>query len=358
MKKRSRHPLLLALYLSLIAMTVSSISVSAAWFTAYNRLFVAPVEIQVKTDRTLLVSTSDDLSSFQENIDFSDLGDSSVFLPVTSMFSKSTFLDEKGDTPVFLSSYLALTPIDGVPYTPKPATGGYFSQVFYLYADDDIYVTLSSEETTFEANHAKNVSVAKEKLASTARDEEVEAYAANMDKLVDALRLSILDPDKESYSYTILDPNKKENEDTLFGGRLDLVKSGFYNYYVGTDGEKYETVYGDVKNRDKILYDSDVHEEDSPVNGSLSSFNAATKAGVHAYREEESLANGVSYASEGAISLEEYEKSQDHWISLTRHKPKKIVVSLYLEGWDRDCLNETMGASFFSKLSFKIARER
>ena len=44
-------------------------------------------------------------------------------------------------------------------------------------------------------------------------------------------------------------------------------------------------------------------------------------------------------------------------IPLKRGEPKKIVLSIYLEGWDRDNVNNTMGANFISNVTFKILRE-
>ena len=39
------------------------------------------------------------------------------------------------------------------------------------------------------------------------------------------------------------------------------------------------------------------------------------------------------------------------------YNPTEIIVSVYMEGWDRDCINSTMGASFNFTLPFMIARE-
>ena len=354
MKIRKRNLLLIG-YLSLITLTVASISVSAAWFVAAANVHVESVKVQARTERSLQISTSDELSTFKDSISYSELKDSGLFQPVTSMYSDVNFINDKGSAPVFLSSYNVLTPTTGVPYTPDVASKGYFSETFYLYADDDLYVTLDPSATKFEADHENNLALAKQKTGS---DEEAEKMASQMDHLINALRISILDPDEDSYSYTILDPYKDSSTvETTYGGRLDLTKSGFYNYYVAANGEKYETIYGEVNDRDKAVYD-EVSEENTSYTGTLSSFNSGTKAGVHAYNEETSLANGLSYVKEDSCSLEEFRKDSNKWIPIKRYTPKKIVVSIYLEGWDRDCVNETMGASFLSTLSFMIARER
>ena len=39
------------------------------------------------------------------------------------------------------------------------------------------------------------------------------------------------------------------------------------------------------------------------------------------------------------------------------HPEKRIVLSIYMEGWDLDCTNAHMGGSFDLGLGFKILRE-
>ena len=62
---------------------------------------------------------------------------------------------------------------------------------------------------------------------------------------------------------------------------------------------------------------------------------------------------------ENSISLSSLGGKDSLWIlPLYRNQPRKIILSLYREGWDRDCINQTRGASFLSSISFEIARER
>ncbi len=350
--KNQKRRWLLGGYLGLILLSLSGLSVSLAWFVAAAQLQVQAVKVELRTERELKVSLTGEEGSFQEELSVKDLPDSGLFTPVTSMFSEENFLASKGSEPVFLSSYSPITPPNGVPYTPDKATSGFFSTDLYLLSDDDIYVTIDSLKTSFQPDHDNNYQVALQKENNDR--EKAESDAAKMDSLVKALRFSILDPSEEDYSYTILDPYY--GGDTLFGGRLDLTRSGFYNYYEAENGEKYETIYGDVKNREKAVYSSST--AGAKQSGTLTAFSSGTKEGVHAYDEEASLAKGVTYQSEGAMSLSQYEADPSRWIALERDTPKRIVLSIYLEGWDRDCVNETMGASFLSTLSFKIAKER
>ena len=113
----------------------------------------------------------------------------------------------------------------------------------------------------------------------------------------------------------------------------------------------------DIKNGDKENYD-------------YSSFDSLHQQGVHRLDLEASRKNGRIIEQEESISLEDLGvkdqkkgnqlslKDSKRIIPLYRNKPRKIILSLYREGWDRDCINQTMGASFLSSISFGIARER
>ena len=78
---------------------------------------------------------------------------------------------------------------------------------------------------------------------------------------------------------------------------------------------------------------------------------------VHQFDEAASVANGLEFAKEDSMSLDEINSEATKLlIPCYGHKPTEIVVSIYLEGWDLDCINATMGASFSTKLSFKLLR--
>ena len=80
-----------------------------------------------------------------------------------------------------------------------------------------------------------------------------------------------------------------------------------------------------------------------------------SRPNAYTYNEEQSKANGFEIAKEDSLWLGALKGDNTNLlIPLTSGVPTKIVLSIYLEGWDLDCVNATMGASFISKLSFKL----
>ena len=146
------------------------------------------------------------------------------------------------------------------------------------------------------------------------------------------------------------------------GGILDndTTSIGYYDYYIDpVTLDKYETVYGEYNNRDYIVYDEPL-EEDSELellDKSASAFNAMHKKGVHRFNKEASYEKGLRFATENKHTKAELAADPEQlMIYLDAHKPKKINVSLYIEGWDLDADNYTQGASFNANVSFKIDR--
>lgn len=335
-------------YLSLITLCVTSLSLSIAWYASASQLRVESIPVKLRTDRNLTISTSEDEDSFKSELSYEELSDSGLFSPVSGE-RKSSWYDSQESKPVLYSAYKPYASTDGVPADPTAATSGFFQEELYLKCDDDVYVTLDLDNTSFTSDTERN-----EAYASTLTSDETEKeeLVAGMNKLVNALRFSILVPDEDTYAYYLFDPNKETT--TYFGGTLDLGKTGFYNYYEDESGEQYETLFGEISNRDKAVYSTSTSA--IGYEGELTSFNSGTKEGVHHFLKDESLANGLTIASEDSLTLEE--SQTEMFIPLERYVPKKIVISIYLEGWDLDCINSTMGASFLSNICFRIARER
>ena len=127
-------------------------------------------------------------------------------------------------------------------------------------------------------------------------------------------------------------------------------------------------VYGQVLNRSEIqdlsngYYNEAVGGKDDlyvPETHPMlrNSFNAfkGSKNSAMSFKEEKM--SQIDYAKENSYSLEEL-KGYDTELRIPcyRDVPTEIVVSIYLEGWDKDCINATMGAKFNTTLSFKLLR--
>jgi hypothetical protein len=243
-----------------------------------------------------------------------------------------------------------------IPEVPLPVTmehgyeEGYFEKTLYLKADDNVLVTLDPEKTFFSNDRYDKLN----------NDEK-----AKLDRLFKSLRFSILvtDEDNESrsdYKYSIIDPNK--DGDTVFAGRLNTSTDDYYDYYqtsyVDTDGTtkvKYmETLYGDIdeSTRDQAEYGKPVAtEQDLDDNDS---FVSKTSPGVCPLIG----LSGVKAAKEHSYALaDQGGTSSSFTIPVYRNQPRKIVLDIYMEGWDKDCVNLTMGSEFKTNISFKIARE-
>ncbi len=412
--KRNRW--LFSLLLCLTGFSALGVSASVAWYAAATQLKISQIEISVRSERNLKVSTSADLSSFEEHKYTSEEDtslrltseDQDSFKSVSSMYSFKedyhtfsleddySWMERKDSAPVFTDGYM--TSSAKVPAVPSKATSGYFTKEIYLLADDDCYVTLDPETCLFNGYistkqgpilsnenvkneiHEENKKMATKLYANQSSDNDVEKWTEKMDSLYKALRVSLLVPDEEDYQYYIIDPFKEiETKDALgnaltyketyFAGRLNADLDEFYDTYTeeyDEDGKPLycETLYGDIdeSTRNKAVY-GQVCTEDQTKSDRIdkydqSSFNAYTNMNTKPLDFAASLSNGLIASKEHSYALaEQGDADCEVRIPVYRNQVRKIVLSIYLEGWDSDCINNTMGASFMSTLSFKIARE-
>ena len=357
------NKLILSLYIGCIALSVASISMSIAWFASSNRVRVSSFDISIDCDRELLISTDKD-EGYVERINYDEFSSSKNFLPLTTAHS-SSWLDIKSDTPLFYDETRYSLDEDAKLYSV--ANRGYFSQKFYLKSDDDVYVTIDSKNSFINAKEDYNHTYAEEiyEEYQSGDDEDlkkltVEDIEARLNQLVKAMRYSILITDEDDYSYVIIDPNK--NDETYLGGLLDNDIDYYYDYYQKKDDNAlYERVYGElIGDKDKIVYDEPLNEDSGyeSEDEEPSAFNAQHKKGVYQFNLEKSRANGVDFKKEEAIDIKSFDNEvKPYHFPVYRDEPQEIVVSIYIEGWDLDSVNYTMGATFISDLYFTIERE-
>lgn len=334
--------------LGVISVTlVASFATTLAWYERANRLQVSYVDISFRGEKDLLISTTP--SDFKESIDEFDVNID--YTPVSSMYS-SSWLERKLTTPEFRSPYEEVKITDEESYTISTlATKGYFQKELYLYSTSNIYASIAPE-TSFRADEEENAR--KVDALGITDEEEKSQYLAKLNKICDSLRVSILDPDEESYSYTIIDP-RKGDEETYFCGKLDLDKDGYYDF-AKINGESKEIVYGEYINKDKIIYDAYSPEDsDYKYEGERSAFNARTKRNVDSFNMESSIENGFVPAKENSIKIEE--ANSKLLIPVKAYEAKKIVISLYLEGWDVDNIDSIVTGSFVADIMFNIGRD-
>lgn len=356
-------------------MLVLSVSTSLAWYASARTLRIDSVKVNIESTRNLTIATSLE-GEYKSSLDDRDLKKAGLFQPVSSSSYGTLFNDDSSEVLLY-KNYSGFTDNStGIPFSPEAANSGFYQQELYLKADDDVYVSLDPKKCSFLSDEKKNRERAKKRYPDKTNG-EIDSIVRRRNTLNKSLRLSIFVPslteeEKTRYrnirSYSIINPYKEEK--TLYGGILDTGYDGYYDDYVYSGnadgsripGEAYETIYGSVLNRDKAVYsaimDEDIENRDKE-RYDYSSFDSVHKQGVHRLDLEASRKNGRVISEEESISLADLGgKKSKRIIPLYRNKPRKIILSLYREGWDRDCINQTMGASFLSSISFGIARER
>ena len=186
----------------------------------------------------------------------------------------------------------------------------------------------------------------------------VDEIEEKLNKLENSMRFSILVNTPNFYQYYIIDPNKDENKVTYYAGRLDVNADDYFDTF-----NDREILYGEVENRDAIVYDNPEDPtfvkpfRETPNEFFGNAFSGKNDKSAYTYNEQNSLQAGVKYKQEPSISLDDI-NSNDNPLLIPCYNgvPTEIVLSIYLEGWDLDCYNSTMGASFDAQLSFKVLR--
>ena len=357
---------ILSLMIGTIALSVLSLSFSLAWYASSDRLLVNTIDIDLRGEAHLLISTSPEKETFKESLETEELNSVKEFIPTSSMY-QSRWMNNKSDTPVFYdtSSDIAL---EGIPKL-QTTSSGFYQQKIYLLSDINYYATLSGVDSLFKSDETAN-SLRAQALTSEIKDLTEEEIETKLNNLVNSLRVSILVPDEEYYRYYIVDPTKKENEITYYAGLLDNNADGYYDTYSERDENdnlvEKEIIYGEIDNRDQVKYNDPTSDTLSPTNQEFdkfthrffgNSFEGKSKETAYTFNKEQSKEAGVVFKEEPSISLEELEGyNSPLLIPCYRGQVREIVVSIYLEGWDEDCYNSTMGASFISTLSFKLLR--
>jgi hypothetical protein len=331
--------------LSLSIVSLAAVSTSLAWYVQGSSLNINRFEVSLSGDPSLELGVKDENGHvvYKSELTDSDFSlDDRVLEPVSTMFERdfSTYSDtvlpqfkgisESGDS-------------DG-----SIVTTGYFQKELYLKSDTGIYVALDSE-TSFIANEEKNAQLAssfKEKYPNLSEEE----IKDNLDKIADCLRFSLLVDDGETLNYYIIDPNKGDST-TYLGGRLDVDMDGYYDY---DSNDNKEVVYGEaIEGTEEDDMYGPVNTSDVAYTGTTSAFNASSKEGVRPFKEED-IAKYI--VEEPSYTVDDLAK-ETKLIALDAYEPIRMVLSVYIEGWDRDNTNITKSGEFYSLLKLKVTRE-
>ena len=358
----NKTKLAFAMLIGIIALNIATVSMSIAWYARGANVAIDAIDIVFDGDRDLKIATKVD-GDYVDHLNYSELNPTTKFMPVTSAHS-DMWMSEHKEKPVFYDDTKVFS-YSGQHYVPATATGGYFSQDLYIMGDDDLYITIDPNKTYIEPNEVYNQTFARQLFNEYQASEDPVKMAITYEEILEALnhvhesmRISILVINDETYDYKIIDPNYNGSE-TVLGGLLDNDVDNYYDYYFNSsENAYYERLYGDYTG--EIIFDepstsdSELENPDEPA----SAFNAKHKAGIKTVNLEQSIENGLEIKKEDILTLEDFEQGHvKYHFPIRSETPTKVVVSIYIEGWDLESINGTMGATFSAGVGFKIERE-
>ncbi len=400
MKKKTKIALsCLSIALSLSVLTAG---ITFAWTATSGKNYINSIEIGLKSERNLQISET--RGDFKSLLDYTTTTlKEKLYQPLSSYsfrwMNDSDYLSSKPREdydlidPCFYGGYSGINN-SSIPYEPEATEleRGYFSKHLYLSCDDNVYVTIDPDKFSLNPNSTQNEKwanqVAEDMSFPTEKEKKefIQSKTEELNQVSNSLRVSILYKDEEgNLKYFIINPHK--TEETYFLGILNTSTTPYFDTYY-QQNQSYEAVYGYIKDEtgniiqaaeskdlkdyylptqeSDILYNTDKNHPATGIDDTTS-FNSFTKKGTHhfdieRFEEEHDSVKENSYTleelrptgvkRESPIMIPVYKNTND-----ASYRPTEIVLSIYLEGWDTNCINETMGASFNAELSFMIARE-
>lgn len=318
---------------------------TVAWFDISNNLIVNNLELGF-SDKDKGVQVSFSAHGTKYSTAAKDILENETpyrekypLVPVTSAY-QSQWLN---DSTVFDDTVpvLHVSPTDN-----DVTTVGFIQFPVYFTTAQDGYIYLDSK-TSLKANTEENAkSASKNKISQSV-----------LDKIERCSRVSFYSDD---CGFKIYEPNVLQSSNTAFAGRLDL--NPFDTYY-DYNSSKEEILYGEYNKEDNPeIYHGLALSEDVPLVGDSDCFNAGTKAGVAPLDLETSISKGgLKIAHEKTYPLSEMtppEDGQSLGNPITycyMGEPKKVIMTVYVEGWDLDAVGAVVQASFNLNLVFTAA---
>lgn len=355
-------------------MVGTGVTATYAWFEVSNQLQASNLALNFDTHDDLVLGLKNKKSEAGEIVNSASFTNASLknigydpspeLDPVSSMFSKNWLGDgvySSSKTPELRMAYAE----KGSTTESAKAEGGFLQFEFYLQSTNDCYVFLDSS-TYVKANESKNQGAANaynSKKAASAPS----ITAEELDKIEDTVRISFY----TDTGFYIYEPNVATSSVTKFYGPLNVSGADDYYDYVG---EK-ETFYGEYSGGE-LVYDSPYAKDTQDFGDISSSFHAIHKEGVKGVNEDKSASNGVSFVKETTYTLDELtlpegaasisvvdgkyyalgkevhplttiRNTQSGSSSISTSEKKRVVVSIYVEGWDLD-MTDVVGSGCFN----------
>lgn len=326
-----------------------------AWFRVSDTLIASNIAIDYVSQEDFSIGLKKD-----EKVDYYQKVDSTIlqdYFPsydskehlndVSSMY-QSQWLNEKT---VFANTVPLLRTGFG-PSSSRTMTdvakGGFLQFDMLLHSDRNMYVFLS-ETTTLKADTAANSKIAD--LTGINVDD--------LNKVEDCLRISFYTDN----GFFIYEPNVDTSSNTSFADRLNL--NALTSQYYQMDDDKKEVLFGDYNYDDpnlNLIYDEESRAS-VPAAGKLTGFNAGTNPeAVGGLDIAKSISEGnLSITHEKTYTLKELSNAVVPQEGVPSYPltlidagvDKRIVVTLYIEGWDRDVVDSIGWGVFDLNLAFK-----
>lgn len=258
---------------------------------------------------------------------------------VSGMFAKDWMKDADPATtkPTFKKSYGAYP---SSPERSSEATQGYLQTILWLTASKDCSIYLSTDTGVASADTA-------ETAAKKGKD------LAKLQKVTNTVRLSFYSDDGYYIAYQ-QDAGILRN--TYYGGPLDMNGDGYFDNIEGK-----EVFYGEYENSDAITYK---HNSDAtaPYEEDLRDTYHANHAPDVDYIDNYDRVNpnpDIGVKKEDSVNIYELIYDENYPMrplqsvcSLKAGVAKRLVFSVYCEGWDLDMTDAIESASFNINLGF------
>ena len=332
----------------------TGVTATYAWYSLKEISSIQNLNLSIDAKKDtflkLHLETDEGLIHKEEGYTKKDLGIEGKELTDVSGMFQSTWLNENTDAktakPVLRTSYR--TALGNYKDPGETTEKDVFVQnVFYFEAGMDCTVYLSSD-SYISANQEENLKVAELKHKDVDK----------LNNVAHSVRTSFYTED----NYIVTQPNEN-NYETLYGGVLDLNVDGYYDYQQDENGNEKETLYGEYTGSPSY---NGVGDANAPYSGDdASTFKSSHKQGV-----QKVDASSVDIKKENAKRMEEVsyivtDPSKETYVSdlmknqnatplckVRRGELKRIVVSVYVEGWDKYMTDDIASACFDINISF------
>lgn len=364
--KFSRKRLTLSLLglVSFCAGLGTSITATYAWYSLTRIADVGNLNIYFNCDDAYLQLgrkneegeiVYPDASSYNVD-DLKEDEEEKVLGEVSGMFAstwKEGFLNADTLVPKFRSSYRGKASYKDPGLADEKA---YIQSEFYLKCNygASIYLT---PESYLRANKERNKETA-------AKYPEEHLVAEKLDKGVNATRVSFMSINNENkVDYTII---CNEERNTLYGGLLDLYGDHYYDTLNGK-----EILFGEYDTKeDDFVY------KDNPSLGSQEEIKEDEFSTFTAYHQDkdssDNVIQGIDFDSfdpkikeENAVPINKLILPEGQGsmgiapiATLKPNEDKRIVVSIYVEGWDKDMIDSIGRASIDINIGFVALLDR